>query len=205
MKRITALALALALVLAALPAPAEYGFVAVGSIVTYGHYEQDGQAANGAEPIQWIVLDVSGGSALLLSRYVLDAAPYHTGAGKVGWGACTLNGWLNYTFLNTAFTPQEQMVLGSITTEKVFLLSQEEAQRYVSSADLYGIPTAYAVRRGVYVDAGSSRSWWWLRSTGTRDNQAWGINSSGAFNEFHMRKESGGIRPAIRVSIGSLY
>ena len=45
----------------------------VGSTVTFGNYEQgDGQA-----PIEWVVLDRQEDRALLLSKYALDAKPFH--------------------------------------------------------------------------------------------------------------------------------
>ena len=50
----------------------------VGSIVTFGQYEQDNNTGNGPEEIEWIVLDVQDGKSLLLSRYGLDAKPYNT-------------------------------------------------------------------------------------------------------------------------------
>ena len=40
--------------------------------VLFGSYEQDGDAANGKEPIEWLVLDRDGDKALLLSKYALD-------------------------------------------------------------------------------------------------------------------------------------
>ena len=41
--------------------------------VTFGTYEQDGNASNGAEPIEWYVLDEKDGKKLLVSKYILDA------------------------------------------------------------------------------------------------------------------------------------
>ena len=33
----------------------------VGDVITYGHYEQDGDETNGAEPIEWIILETATG------------------------------------------------------------------------------------------------------------------------------------------------
>ena len=46
--------------------------------VTFGTYEQDGNTGNGAEPIEWYVLDEKDGKTLLISKYILDAQPYDT-------------------------------------------------------------------------------------------------------------------------------
>ena len=66
-----------------------------GGRILYGSYEQDGLEENGAEPIEWIVLDAKDGSALLLSRYELAARPFHRDwDGGVEWAACDLRAWL---------------------------------------------------------------------------------------------------------------
>ena len=78
----------------------------VGSIVTFGHYEQDGNLDNGQEKIEWIVLDVQKERCLLLSRYCLDTKSYHSKGKNITWKDCTLRKWLNHDFLNTAFVPQ---------------------------------------------------------------------------------------------------
>ena len=52
--------------------------VTVGDIISYGSYEQDADESNGKEPIEWLVLDVDGDKALMISKYGLDAKPYNT-------------------------------------------------------------------------------------------------------------------------------
>ena len=44
----------------------------VGDIVTYGADEQDGDTANGEEPIEWRILAIEDDRVLLLSEYGLD-------------------------------------------------------------------------------------------------------------------------------------
>lgn len=58
----------------------------IGDIVTFGHYDQDNNEDNGAEPIQWEVIDIQDGKALLLSRYVIDNASYNEPEGVEGSG-----------------------------------------------------------------------------------------------------------------------
>ena len=204
MKKTLAFLLAAMLLIGSIPALADSSFIGIGSVVTFGSYEQDNRPGNGKEPIQWIVLDVWGNNALLLSTYVLDSQPYNTSTYAVKWNNCTLNSWLNYNFLNMAFTAQEQRSIYSMLSDQVFLLSYDEVRQYVRGRDLYGYPTAYAMSRGVYADSYNNLSWWWLRSTGTRENQAYGVNTKGVINEYHMRKESGGIRPAVWVNTRAL-
>ena len=52
--------------------------VEAGNVITFGHYEQDNDLSNGAEPIEWLVLTEEEGRMLLLSRYGLDGQPYHS-------------------------------------------------------------------------------------------------------------------------------
>lgn len=53
----------------------------VGSTITFGSYEQDGNDSNGKEPIEWIIYEKSsdGREASLVSKYVLDCVYASTG------------------------------------------------------------------------------------------------------------------------------
>ena len=87
---------------------------AVGDYVTLGTYPQ---GANGeVEPIEWLVLDVQDGRALLISRYGLDAHRVFADTYQ-GWDKCEIREWLNSTFLNTAFTDQEQESIVTTTVK----------------------------------------------------------------------------------------
>ena len=71
--------------------------LAVGEYISFGHYPQ---TASGTDdmPIEWIVLEADGDSALLLSRYALDCQPFNTKQDFVTWETCTLRKWLNSDF-----------------------------------------------------------------------------------------------------------
>ena len=152
----TVLVLALASVCAAFAETPAASFGTPGSIVSFGRYEQDGDEANGPEPIEWLVLDVKDERSLLVSRYALDCVPYHTKDEKITWAQCSLRKWLNGEFLQTAFTEAEQEAIpeakvdnsqkqslrrwnnwkktkgGRDTKDRVFLLSYLEAKQYLS-------------------------------------------------------------------------
>jgi hypothetical protein len=70
-------------------------------IVSFGSFPQDDTGRK--TPIEWLVLEVSDGTALLLSRYGLAARPYHAAPGAVTWADCDLRGGLNHDFLMEAF------------------------------------------------------------------------------------------------------
>ena len=147
----------------------------VGNRVTFGRYSQT-KDGNDDMPIEWIVLDVQGDRALLLSLYGLDAQPYHTRDMSITWKKCTLRTWLNGEFFKKAFTAKEQGAIltasvdnsmsqgysawwtsgGKNTDDKLFLLSYAEANKYlgvgegISNIKSRVAPTAYAIKNGAY-------------------------------------------------------
>ncbi|MBQ5539651.1 MAG: hypothetical protein IIU03_05350, partial [Bacteroidales bacterium] len=92
-------------------------FVKAGSIITMGHYEQDGDLSNGAEAIEWQVLAVEDGRTLVISRYGLDAKPYNEEDSSVTWETSTLRAWLNGEFYNSAFSSAEKGPIQQITVK----------------------------------------------------------------------------------------
>ncbi len=101
-----------------------------GDIITFGHYEQDGNITNGKEPITWRVLKKMEDQYLIISEKTLDARPYNATRISVTWQTCTLRSWLNgfgasynaneknYTtnnFIDEAFTAEERSKIVSVT------------------------------------------------------------------------------------------
>ena len=82
----------------------------IGDYVTFGTYEQDNNESNGAEEIEWQVLDKKDGKVLLLSKYALDCKQYNAEWEYVTWETCTLRSWLNEEFYKTAFTSKEAAI-----------------------------------------------------------------------------------------------
>jgi len=163
--------------------------VSVGDYIKFGNYEQDNNTENGKEEIEWLVLEVKDGKALVISKYALDCQPYNTSS-KVTWETCALRKWLNNNFLGSAFTADEKAMIptvmvsadknpdystnpGNATQDQVFLLSITEANKYFSSDSARQCkPTDYAVANGAYVYSGDGTCWWWLRSPGEYQNRA---------------------------------
>ena len=174
----------------------------VGDYVTFGTYEQDNNLGNGAEAIEWLVLDKQDGKVLLLSKYALDAKPYNEEYTDVTWETCTLRSWLNSEFYRTAFSEKERGSIaetlvrsednpeygtegGNDTRDKVFLLSIEEVTTYFDSDPYASDParrakvTEYAkAQGGGYAESDEyyGNGWWWLRSPGYGSTYAAGIS-----------------------------
>ena len=137
--------------------PVTNGFAAMvpGSVVTIGRYEQDGNPANGSEPIEWIVLANDGHRLFILSKYILENRAWLHDYANVPWELSDLRVWMNGSFYDTAFTAEEKQCIvevtnsnqdsgaffgpglglpsGNATNDKVFALSVYEAQAYLGA------------------------------------------------------------------------
>ncbi len=195
----------------------------VGDTVYFGTYEQDNDTSNGKEKIEWQVLANENNRVLVISKYGLDCQQYNIARTDVTWESCTLRAWLNETFLNSAFSSSEQAAIaqttvtadknpeydtdpGNATTDKVFLLSIDEANKYFSSSSARQCkPTAYAVANGAS-ESGSGNCWW-LRSSGYHQDYAaivlnfsfGSVDDSGSYVNF----DTYAVRPAMWIDLGS--
>ena len=142
----------------------------VGDIIKFGHYEQDGNTANGKEEIEWQVLKVESNRVLVISKYCLDRKPYNTEYTGVTWENCTLRKWLNNDFKNAAFTSAEQKKIptvnlvnknnpkygttgGNNTNDQIFCLSLEEMESYFGKYSWYNSEYMYGYNQNLICDA----------------------------------------------------
>lgn len=173
--------------------------------------------------VEWLVLDKKDDKALLISKYCLDAKEYDKNEKNesVTWETSTLRQWLNSCFINEAFTDEEKALIcdtylqnpdnpeygtdgGSNTTDKVFLLSIDEATRYFASDKArMAEATDYAKEHGIYVSGKNGNSWWWLRSLGRNNSDAAYVDIGGSVRNYGSYANDGesGVRPAIWANI----
>ena len=125
----------------------------------FGKYEQDGKTGNGSEYIRWRVLRVAGNRALLISEKGLDVRSYDDQQENyvTNWQSSKIRAWLNETFYDAAFGPEEKAKIQETTlsdvdtTDKIFLLSEIEAKAYFDGGcDRIAYPTEFASGSGVY-------------------------------------------------------
>ena len=182
--------------------------ISAGDVTKFGIYEQDNNLLNGQESIEWIVLTVEDGQALLLSKYALDAKAFDDDStdGRA-WESCTLRTWLNGTFYDAAFDDADKEMIifadtynaenpnydtanGDDTQDYVFIPSVSA----VTNPD-YGFPddpafcderlcyaTLYAEANGcdVSTDEGCEHvCCWWLRMKGYDEHCAVGVGPDG--------------------------
>ena len=212
-----------------LDAVREIGKASVGDYVMFGTYEQDNMTSNGAEDIEWLVLDKKDGKALLLSKYGLEAKPYNEEWGNITWEDCTLRGWLNDEFYKTAFSKREQEYIvetyvvnednpwygtdgGNDTYDKVFLLSTGEVTTYFDSdPNEYDWSrrvqaTEYAkvrVRSYGHIEE-KGNFWWYLRTPGYENVDVAGVACLN-YVDYHgfTTIDSNIVRPALWINIES--
>ena len=203
--------------------------ISVGKTIKFGFYEQDNNTSNGKEEIGWKVIAVDGNKALIISEYALDCKPYYSTYTDTTWEESSLRSWLNNTFLNTAFgSKHQEMILdtnvsadenpeystnpGNATTDKVFLLSINEAEKYFTNDEARKCAsTAYAKAQGAYTSddyktaSGAATCWWWLRSPGDYQNYAARVRSVGDVDESgdNVIYDIFAVRPALWIDLNS--
>lgn len=196
-----------------------------GDSIYLGHYEQDNQLENGTEPIEWVVLELSHGKALLISKYALDCQAYNNEKTEIAWENSSLRQWLNNEFYQNAFILDEQAAVSltnvsngdadgnpewsafpsAETEDRLFLLSYREASVYFPTAeDRKATGTEYARAHGAkflgITTIGFGETDWWLRSTGTVKTDAAFI---GVVGDIYTKAVSDkiGVRPALWLDL----
>ena len=153
----------------------------VGETFLYGTYEQDNELVNDKEPIEWVILERDGKRLLAISKYVLVCQPFDMGNTPVTWESCSLRKWLNETFLDAAFSAEEQERLQTVilsedgdrpytSQDRVFLLSADEGDQYFASANERICRTTESCLASfqanhIAVNA-NGVVFWWLRTPG---------------------------------------
>lgn len=193
--------------------------------VTFGRYPHK---ADGKEtiPIEWYILQTQNNNALLISRFILDARPFHMEPAAVTWDACSLRRWLNDSFLSSAFSIEERNLIlekhrhadldGLDSTErdielaeKVFVLNRQEAITFFhNDEDRRCFATEYALARGAdcdsYVGSNNRNACRWLLcSPGRNEADTFSVDSNGFIDSIHPISVSiiSGVRPALWVKL----
>ena len=192
----------------------------VGETIEFGNYPQEEDGTE--KPIEWIVMKNEGNQVLLLSKYVLDVKPYNEESKAVTWETSDIRKWLNNEFYTTAFNKAEKAKIrtsliknednsmygtsgGNDTEDKVFLLSEKEAETLFSNDDeRIAKATGYAEKSGVYVNE-EKAAWWWLRSPGDDSGSAAKVDNDGWVNRngYDVDSRNDGVRPALHLNLQS--
>lgn len=193
----------------------------VGSIIEFGAYPQDEELRN--LPIQWQVLAKEDGRILVISKYALDCQQYNTSDTDVTWETCSLRKWLNGTFLNSAFLSEEQDRIpavtvnadknpdydtspGNGTTDRVFLLSIAEADKYFDGRSARQCQGTDYCHAQVASKSDKANCLWWLRSPGCSSKYAAHVSHYG-YVDLHGGHvafyRNTAVRPALWINLKS--
>ena len=189
----------------------------IGNIITFGTYFKNriSYGEYTSEPIEWVVLDIKDGKALLLSRYALDGGiPFEKVRRDTVWGDCSIRRWLDETFLNAAFDEKEKRKIARITLpaevgnslsfasrDRIFLLSVGEVGGYLTVEQSACYPTDYAKDKTALLTSSDGHCAWWLRSSGMSHEWAAYVDEDGVINDegFMANRSFYGIRPAMWI------
>ena len=202
---------------------AGYVYVAFGSYPT----EEDGTLC----PIVWRVLRVNDGEAYLLSEYILFGAPVHGDYDHYkGWENSDLFAYLNDSFLNQAFSPEEQGVLLIRTEDNglVTLITADEMKdaslgfasnndrlcestawaKILQDPPLFEIPVTNNKGRWkpLYIySKGHKYSPWWSRTrSADYPHEQRRVMDEGKIGRISTGNTDLGVRPAITVDLSRL-
>ena len=208
----------------------------------YNGYEVNTQYWFKYEPIYWQVLsyDKATGNAVVLSKDIIDSQQYYSYSGTRTIDGKTvypnnyehsdIRVWLNGTFYDGAFTDADKNVIigttldnsaydeeysqydSNSTTDKVWLLSYDEAHNseYGFNAEYWSysytrmaLCTTYALSQGA--TGSNGYSYWWLRSAGRDDNCACLVCFDGSVSDLGGTYNTDfGVRPALTINLLAL-
>ncbi len=171
-----------------------------GETVTLGTYD--------GEPIEWIVLSKNKDKSktLLVSKYILTEKPFDK-EHDVTWDKSSIRKWLGGNFYKKSFDDTEKKRVlvtkvknkknteydqssGKNTSDRIFLLSIDEAKKYFSSDEA----------RICKTKDGSAKAWC-LRTQGDADFRISLVAGDGSVNTSGDNEEDDyGIRPAMWVN-----
>jgi len=194
------------------PFPNKYDFFS-GSTVCIGAYPQ--RNPHDFSPIEWIVLETDGSTALCIAKDCLITTGYcdpqkaYTIYGTpelLWWKNSLAREVCNHHFYDIAFSEAEkariipkemnEVQIGAKCTDPVFLLSEREVLRYFPlSYQRKAKPTPYAIQKGARTgwsdDTREYTSWWLLPEENAYGHQDGSIYPKAVFQmgeiQFHSR------------------
>ena len=184
----------------------------VGETFLYGTYEQDNELVNDKEPIEWVILERDGKRLLAISKYVLDCQPFDMGNTPVTWESCSLRKWLNETFLDAAFSAEEQERFQTVilsedgdrpytSQDRIFLLSADEGDQYFASANeriCRATESCLASFQANHIAVNANGVvFWWLRTPGIDSDCERIVFEDGSMPNLVTSGLPGGVRPAV--------
>ena len=183
---------------------------------------------------KWIIVSVDRNIATLLCLNIVDEQTYSdsiptkkslfgkvTPKNVITWAESDLRKWLNEKFIKDSFNAKEQSLIlntnlnnpanpdfrtkgGDKTTDRIFLLSLEEARAMEISLIQYEIDKCPMVSGDLTPDKKETIRYYWLRTPGKKDETphiAYASYSGEIFPEGKCYNLKFGVRPMIKILI----
>lgn len=187
--------------------PFAYSDAQIGDIIQFGGCD-------------WLVLDVQGTAALILSDALVERRAYNTALADVTWETCDLRTYLNGEFYNSFSTNDKSRIVetnvinsdnpwygtsgGNDTNDKIFVLSLDEVIQYFgdsgeiqNKSDNGFLFDEYNETRKAYLEV------CWLRSPGGLASLATIVDTKGSIGVvgIEVYGPNGGVRPAMWINL----
>ncbi len=202
----------------------------VGDEIIFGEWEQDNNTSNGTEPIEWVILDIQGDRALVISHYGLVQCRYAFHSNGQTWVNSSIRDTLNHDFYDSAFTAGEKEAIlithvdensgqndpdhpaaagrtGEDTDDYIFILSYAEIMKYLPTPEERRCyVTLYIITHANYSEkryAEGYTCWYWLRNPAYKNN-AGAVDWDGTINACYMNHVYGVARPCCWVDLTML-
>ena len=189
--------------------------LAIGQVVTFGSYEQDGNTENGKEAIQWAIMNLKDDQALLFSVDILDAQPYHAQGIDSGWENSTIRPWLftaneinhigltrtgNHTEDYIYLLPYAETVdLHTLGLGSIFIPENHEGTPVYLNTGIENFEFANATAH-ILAKNREAEGYYWEQSGSLKNNNVVG---DGCFYHLDLQ-DAYGVRPACWVSVSAL-
>ena len=177
----------------------------VNSVVKYGSYEINGDPCDFEDSIEWIVLAKEGSNKyLLITKDVIDVRAYNAQAVTTTWAESDIRAWLNGEFAEIAFSELEASKIAKTNDDQVFLLSADEAAKYLTDSSKETVLTEYAQYKKAHLtkeDSVVCRGWWLRDTFGAYDASVVDSDGQVVMDGYQVNTGFIGVRPAIWVVI----
>lgn len=179
----------------------------IDDIIEFGRYKKDSD--DDIQPIKWQILEIQENKILLLSKYLIQPIAYDEN-NSADWEHSSLRKWCNSEFYDNAFTFEEQNRIertlvvndvGNDTSDKVFILSIAELNRYIPKEfDRICKLTQYSYEKDCFHITDNFSGAWWCRKQSSNDKM-YGISERGKVIDYEKKVAKFCVRMAIWLKI----
>lgn len=175
----------------------------VGDTVSFGGLNINTETLQ-REAVTWYVAQKEDQRLLLVCDYAIPYY-YHQQKKSVTYETAMVRDVLKEGIYNLLFDDyeREKILVDEETHDQLFLLSAKQAGELLDEKHMVVRELAALDSRVYYYNDKEAYIWWWLRDTNEEKEKAWVVRKEGTIDRDgeYVSKASGGVRPAIWVSV----